>query len=553
MIKHSYNGGDIVFIGTPNQTVHWFVVEKYYSDTGLCDKYDMGSDSRIQTKQPFKGVQVDEWEPGKDFVCAYRPNYKGNTSEIEVASTDGLGRKKDITTDTTDKNGRNLYDRMKDASLRLISGGEVAKKQYLSKLSYLTIPYYDFNGKVQTGEMIVARELADEVLLIFQDLYNIKYPIESMNLIDNYTDKLDSNRKADDWTSIQANNTSAFNYRYANDGLQDRKDWGISPGHSNGVAIDINPLINPYIENYQTEKDKSKLYTTHWPEEGKNAKKHFNYENATRSECLKYVNHNDKFLDRDGMNGWTEVEKKAKADKGTKVNKIFAKYNWVINDDYPSIDIQHYSKVDGAEIKTINWDKIDNKDNKKTETSTGSTSNKNSDSISLTSGKVINVPTGLGGIFLYEGWQLLESWTKENGTAQRELIKTAGTNFDSEGFGIINGRYVIACTTTFGKVGDYIDFYQSDGTVFHCIMGDEKNQNDNGCNQWGHKDGKNIVEFIVNTYDNGSDKWYRWDSSQNKYIANHGNPGEHANNGTPIHLEWAGKTIVKAVNLRKLF
>ena len=34
-----------------------------------------------------------------------------------------------------------------------------------SDLSYLTIPYFDFNGSVQQGHMIVNKKLADEVLL----------------------------------------------------------------------------------------------------------------------------------------------------------------------------------------------------------------------------------------------------------------------------------------------------------------------------------------------------------------------------------------------------
>ena len=38
------------------------------------------------------------------------------------------------------------------------------------------------------------------------------------------------------------------------------------------------------------------------------------------------------------------------------------------------------------------------------------------------------------------------------------MKEAAGMNFDSEGFGKIDGRYVVATTTTFGKVGDYVDF-----------------------------------------------------------------------------------------------
>lgn len=143
---------------------------------------------------------------------------------------------------------------------------------------------------------------------------------------------------------------------------------------------------------------------------------------------------------------------------------------------------------------------------------------------SITAGESITLPSGLGRYFTYMGWQMITSTT----STQYKLMQQSGMPFDSEGYGKINGRYVIACTTTFGQVGDYIDFYQSDGTVLQCIIGDIKNQNDAGCNQWGHKNGDVVVEFVV---DKAS--WY----------------GKKANPGTSSnHPEWGGKTIVKAVN-----
>ena len=87
---------------------------------------------------------------------------------------------------------------------------------------------------------------------------------------------------------------------------------------------------------------------------------------------------------------------------------------------------------------------------------------------------------------------------------------------------------MIACTSTFGQVGDYIDFYQADGTIIHGIIGDIKNQNDPACTEWGHDNGQTIVEFVVD-----HNTWYNSD---------------HANPGTPTcHPEW-NQFIVKAVN-----
>lgn len=322
----------------------------------------MGSDSRIQTKQPFTNVDIDEWEPGKDFMFAYRPNYKGEETSGITVSSDGLGRKKDITETTTDMYGKNLVNERMPPSLTLSEAAqyghpELAVWDY-TQLSYLMIPYYDFNGNVKTGEMVVDKRVADEVLLIFQELYNIKYPIKEMVLVDNYG--------ADDWVSIQHNNTSSFNNRWSNNGVSDEK--GTPSNHRFGLAIDINPLVNPYITNYWIEGEQ--LYTTHNP-------------NAGDIGTDRSINYNDKFLFRDTMPGWTDVEKKAKCDEGTEVCRIFEKYGWAwnkycggkdINGDgkLDDIDIQHFDKKDANSVKTINWDEINKKDEekKKTETTT---------------------------------------------------------------------------------------------------------------------------------------------------------------------------------------
>ena len=143
-----------------------------------------------------------------------------------------------------------------------------------------------------------------------------------------------------------------------------------------------------------------------------------------------------------------------------------------------------------------------------------------------TSGTVISVPSGLGRYFAYMGWQCVTA----PDSLQYKLREKAGMNFDDEGFGVIDGRYVIACTTTFGQVGDLVDFYQSDGTVLHTIIGDIKNQSDPGCTKWGHNNGQVIVEFVVNR-----DTWYN---------SSHANPGT-----ASCHPEWGGKTITQGVNL----
>ena len=102
----------------------------------------------------------------------------------------------------------------------------------LKDLRYLKMTYRDFKGKDRTGEMIVHRSVSKEVRAIFAELYRAKYPINKMELVSDY--------KANDFKSIETDNTSAFNCRAVTGGTK----WS---RHSFGKAIDINPIENPYI------------------------------------------------------------------------------------------------------------------------------------------------------------------------------------------------------------------------------------------------------------------------------------------------------------------
>ena len=103
----------------------------------------------------------------------------------------------------------------------------------LEELVYVEVLHYDFKGQVKTGELVVNRCIADNVLSIFTELFDAKYPIEKLRLIDNYD--------ADDDLSMADNNSSAFNYRTIAGTNQ-------LSNHAMGMAIDINPLYNPYIQ-----------------------------------------------------------------------------------------------------------------------------------------------------------------------------------------------------------------------------------------------------------------------------------------------------------------
>lgn len=99
-------------------------------------------------------------------------------------------------------------------------------------LRFLSVRHYGYDGKIKKGELVVNKKIAKDMLKIFYELYQEKYPIQRMELIDKYG--------GDDNKSMDANNTSAFNYRLI-------AGTNMLSNHAYGMAIDINPRINPYV------------------------------------------------------------------------------------------------------------------------------------------------------------------------------------------------------------------------------------------------------------------------------------------------------------------
>ncbi len=99
-------------------------------------------------------------------------------------------------------------------------------------LRYLRVAHVGFDGCTHMGELIVHQQIAEDVLAILRTLYEQRYPIERMVLVDEYG--------GDDNRSMEANNSSAFNFRLIAGTNRLSK-------HSLGMAVDINPRYNPYI------------------------------------------------------------------------------------------------------------------------------------------------------------------------------------------------------------------------------------------------------------------------------------------------------------------
>lgn len=100
-------------------------------------------------------------------------------------------------------------------------------------LRYLRVLHRNLEGKTQLGEIVCNQAIANDLIDIFRKLYEANYKIERIVLIDEYD--------ADDERSMSHNNTSSFNFRVVSGTTKLSK-------HAQGLAIDINPLYNPYVK-----------------------------------------------------------------------------------------------------------------------------------------------------------------------------------------------------------------------------------------------------------------------------------------------------------------
>jgi hypothetical protein len=103
---------------------------------------------------------------------------------------------------------------------------------HIRDLRHLTVSRWGYDGEVHDGKLVVNRRQARKVRTVMEKLFEARFPIRRMRLIDHYG--------ASDHRSMNANNTSAFNCRY----VAGTTRWS---EHAYGRAIDLNPVQNPYV------------------------------------------------------------------------------------------------------------------------------------------------------------------------------------------------------------------------------------------------------------------------------------------------------------------
>lgn len=110
----------------------------------------------------------------------------------------------------------------------------------IEDLSHVTVTHYGFDGAVHQGEFVVAAGAADTLREPFRRIFEMRYPIQVLNVTDG--------------EDVPWDESAAFNCRKK---VGDRSQWS---EHSYGRAIDINPVQNPYVSASSIVPDDGRPY-----------------------------------------------------------------------------------------------------------------------------------------------------------------------------------------------------------------------------------------------------------------------------------------------------
>lgn len=116
-----------------------------------------------------------------------------------------------------------------------------------AQLRRLTVRYWGFDRRAHIGSVVVNTRAVDPLTRVFSRLYLARFPIRKLRPIDAYG--------GSDERSLAADNTAAFNCRYAV--ASGPKRWSV---HAYGLAVDINPVENPYLEGGRVHPRAGRAY-----------------------------------------------------------------------------------------------------------------------------------------------------------------------------------------------------------------------------------------------------------------------------------------------------
>jgi D-alanyl-D-alanine carboxypeptidase len=107
----------------------------------------------------------------------------------------------------------------------------------LSQLRLLKMSYYDFDGTIRRGPMVVNQSVAKKIVSVFRKLFQAGFPINVLHLTHHYDPSKADPNDTRDWTA-------SFNCRVTVTALGPGTHYS---NHAYGLAVDINPMENPYV------------------------------------------------------------------------------------------------------------------------------------------------------------------------------------------------------------------------------------------------------------------------------------------------------------------
>ena len=121
----------------------------------------------------------------------------------------------------------------------------------LSALRLLTVSYWGFDGNVQTGELVANGSAAAPLAKVFGQLYRLRFRIRHMRFADSYGPKAGRPRDRDISGSFECRRAVP-------------SPCGSGTGnwsqHAFGLAVDLNPIENPYTGCGRTRERASVPY-----------------------------------------------------------------------------------------------------------------------------------------------------------------------------------------------------------------------------------------------------------------------------------------------------
>lgn len=128
-----------------------------------------------------------------------------------------------------------------ESSISELDGDPLARSTWhpgcpvgVDELRYVQVVFWGFDERSHTGELIAHRDVAEDLVEVMRSLYEARYPIEEMRIVT--PEDLNAEPTGD------GNNTTVFVCRAVTNGTRFSE-------HAYGLAIDINPFLNPYIRD----------------------------------------------------------------------------------------------------------------------------------------------------------------------------------------------------------------------------------------------------------------------------------------------------------------